>query len=440
MIREYIKANRYVISLLTFFIFGLSLYINTSYFVSKEALHFYPPFVPGVQHTVNSMLGGEYYSIAESLAAGKGYSSPFRVDTGPTAWQPPVYPLLLAGLIMLLPAKFFVSLVVLIFKNIVLVTTGLVLYEIARRTRVRLRAVWVVYLYCLWLLCYFRWFFQFSHDEWIVLFFMNLVFCGAVFISKYPLNMLSAFGWGAIGGLVMLTTPIGGLVWIVLSIGSLFAQNTKKIVFAFCVMGLFISPWVARNYVVFEKVILMKSNFYFDVYHNNQTFDGIVYDTYEIEEHPYFTVSADPESLYKQVGEAEFLDVYREKFFRDIMEHPDKYLTNIKNRFLAALIIFYPYTEHELFLPWQAFFHSLPLTGILLLAFFRQARHAHYFRIALLMYVVYLTPYILVSYYTRYSIGLTQLKILFIFWAIDLGVFHLRRIRVKFLNSPRAIT
>src|SRR5216684_604934 len=36
-------------------------------------------------------------SIAYALAAGKGFSSPFRRETGPTAWLTPVYPLLVAG-------------------------------------------------------------------------------------------------------------------------------------------------------------------------------------------------------------------------------------------------------------------------------------------------------------------------------------------------------
>ena len=31
-----------------------------------------------------------------------------------------------------------------------------------------------------------------------------------------------------------------------------------------------------RNYLVFKKIILMKSNFYFDLYHNYQATDGIV--------------------------------------------------------------------------------------------------------------------------------------------------------------------
>src|SRR5580692_1768803 len=36
--------------------------------------------------------------IAYSIAGGKGFSSPFQRDSGPTAWLPPVYPYLLAGI------------------------------------------------------------------------------------------------------------------------------------------------------------------------------------------------------------------------------------------------------------------------------------------------------------------------------------------------------
>ncbi len=40
-------------------------------------------------------------NIAHSVADGKGFSSPFRVDTGPTAWMSPVYPLILAAIFKL---------------------------------------------------------------------------------------------------------------------------------------------------------------------------------------------------------------------------------------------------------------------------------------------------------------------------------------------------
>lgn len=69
-IRAYIQANKHAICGLIFFVFGVSLYANTSYFVNRDALRFYPPFVAGVQHTQNTHLGGQYYAIAEALAAG----------------------------------------------------------------------------------------------------------------------------------------------------------------------------------------------------------------------------------------------------------------------------------------------------------------------------------------------------------------------------------
>jgi hypothetical protein len=434
-IRGYIKTYKYVLIILTVYVFGLSLYANSSYFVNKEALRFYPPFVSGVQHNVNTMLGAEYYSIAESLAAGKGYSSPFCIDTGPTAWQPPMYPLILAGLLQVYPSKYFVVLVIIVFKNSILVFTGILLYGIAKKTRLCLPAGFILILYCSWLLCFFRWFFQFSHDEWLLLFFMNSILVGIVWLRTHIVGYKTAIVWGGLGGFAMLTSPIAGLVWIISSLMNILKKNTKKIIISFFCVGVLASPWVIRNYMVFGKIILMKSNFYFDAYHINQAKDGIVYYTYEVLEHPYCTVRQDPDSLYKRVGESEFLEMYREKFLLDIRDNPNKYLQNIKHRFIAVLIKFYPYTEHELFVPWQTFFHVLPFLSIIALLFLRRGENTLYVQTALVMYVVYLMPYILVSYYMRYSIPLTQIKILFIFWAIDMGVSRLFRNLEPSLNQ-----
>lgn len=43
-------------------------------------------------------------NIAHSVATGHGFASPFRVDTGPTAWMTPVYPLLLGGVMKMFGA------------------------------------------------------------------------------------------------------------------------------------------------------------------------------------------------------------------------------------------------------------------------------------------------------------------------------------------------
>ena len=45
----------------------------------------------------NFNFGFEAGRIARSLVAGRGYGSPFNGVSGPTAWLPPLYPLLMAA-------------------------------------------------------------------------------------------------------------------------------------------------------------------------------------------------------------------------------------------------------------------------------------------------------------------------------------------------------
>ncbi len=61
-------------------------------------------------------------NIAHSLATGKGFSSPFRVDTGPTAWMTPAYPLLLAGIFRLFGAYTFGAWAAAVLLNILCCT------------------------------------------------------------------------------------------------------------------------------------------------------------------------------------------------------------------------------------------------------------------------------------------------------------------------------
>src|SRR6266446_10802614 len=56
-------------------------------------------------------------SIAYSLAVGKGFSSPFRRETGPTAWLTPVYPLLVAGVFRIFGILSAKSFFVVVFLN-----------------------------------------------------------------------------------------------------------------------------------------------------------------------------------------------------------------------------------------------------------------------------------------------------------------------------------
>src|SRR5947199_9549916 len=52
-----------------------------------------------VEH--NFSFGWEMGSVGHALALGRGFSDPFGVETGPTAWEPPLYPFLIGGVFKL---------------------------------------------------------------------------------------------------------------------------------------------------------------------------------------------------------------------------------------------------------------------------------------------------------------------------------------------------
>ena len=57
-------------------------------------------------------------NIAASLASGHGFSSPFRIETGPTAWMPPAYPWLLAGIFRVFGVRTYGSFLAAVALNI----------------------------------------------------------------------------------------------------------------------------------------------------------------------------------------------------------------------------------------------------------------------------------------------------------------------------------
>ena len=60
----------------------------------------------------------EVGNIAHSIATGHGFASPFRVDTGPTAWMTPLFPMLLAGIFRVFGSYSFHAWLVVVLLNI----------------------------------------------------------------------------------------------------------------------------------------------------------------------------------------------------------------------------------------------------------------------------------------------------------------------------------
>ncbi len=100
--------------------------------------------------------GWEMGRIARALATGFGYADPFTGHSGPTAWSPPLYPLLIAGVFKIFGVYTAASAWVLLTINSVFsAATSSVIYEIAARCfqhtgRGRKIALWSGWLWALY--------------------------------------------------------------------------------------------------------------------------------------------------------------------------------------------------------------------------------------------------------------------------------------------------
>ena len=116
-------------------IFGLALYANLELAINDSSYYqYFPPFTNRNANT-NGNMGGEFFNIALSLYKGNGFADPFNRPTGPTAWQPPLYPLFMAGLLWVFDGNRDILMAVTIFLQVyVLIATGLLVVALAGQT------------------------------------------------------------------------------------------------------------------------------------------------------------------------------------------------------------------------------------------------------------------------------------------------------------------
>ncbi|HXR39845.1 MAG TPA: hypothetical protein VN776_12155, partial [Terracidiphilus sp.] len=267
---------------------GCAVYANLSFAVSNRANYrYFPPFEHNINANENDQLGAEYFNIARSLFRGQGFSNPFGEQTGPTAWMPPVLPAILAGVLWACDGdKHTVMAVVIFFQVAVLSGTGLLVWALAGQ-KSRLAGAVAATAYFVGLLCHFRLCFQFTHDSWLVLLALDLLLAGLCW-GRLLRSLRAAAGWGVFGGLCALASPALGLTWGMLSLAAGGRRGAwRPLAAATLAAGLTLTPWTARNYAVFGRLIPVKSNLAYELYQSQcLQADGVLQgDTFR--QHPY---------------------------------------------------------------------------------------------------------------------------------------------------------
>jgi 4-amino-4-deoxy-L-arabinose transferase-like glycosyltransferase len=210
--------------------------------------------------------GWEMGRIARSIAQGHGYSSPYGDSTGPTAWEPPLYPYLMAAVFKLFGIYTYASAWVLLTINSLLsALTCIPIYLIASKTLGERVALWSART---WAFLPYIWYWS-VHWIWDTTFtplVLSLIFLLALELEEsrgwrdwIVFGLL--WGLGALANPTMLAfLPFCGL-WIWRQRRRRSLPSLPRIALSSAIFFLVLAPWLVRNYQVFGRFVFLRDDF-----------------------------------------------------------------------------------------------------------------------------------------------------------------------------------
>ncbi len=281
--------------------------------------------------------------VARCIAQGHGFSSPYEGNTGPTAWEPPLYPYLMAGVFKLFGIYSQRSAWVLLSINSLFATlTCIPIYWIAHRTFGERVAIWSAYA---WALNPYVWYWS-IHWIWDTTFTPLVLAC--IFLLALELGYVAPdapvrgrwndtaawilfgalYAIGALGNPTMLAfLPFCGLwIWhqrFRQGLPSLGGVALSSLVF-FAVL----SPWVIRNYEVFHRFVFLRDDFGLQVRLGNGPYaDGMLM--------AYLQPNLNKLELekFQNEGELAYAESCKRQAFDWIRAHPGRFAVISLKRF-----------------------------------------------------------------------------------------------------------
>jgi len=214
----------------------------------------------------NFGFGWEMGRIAAALASGHGFSNPFGPLTGPTAWEPPLYPYLTAGVFMICGTySKAAAFVLLTLNSFFSALTCVPIFRVARRMfseKVAVGSAWAwallpnVMFWC-------------TRSVWetslSALLFATLIWLALTLEERDGLRPWFELGllWGiaALNSPSLLSfLPAAGL-WAWYRRAKSGKRSLAGVALASVVFFACITPWLVRDYRTFGKFIFIRDNF-----------------------------------------------------------------------------------------------------------------------------------------------------------------------------------
>jgi 4-amino-4-deoxy-L-arabinose transferase-like glycosyltransferase len=214
----------------------------------------------------NFDFGWEMGRIGRALTEGEGFSSPFLSPTGPTAWEPPLYPFLIAGVFKVFGIYSRASALVLLTLNSVFsALTCVPIFLIGKRCFSEKVAVWTAWTWAVLPPIIFwctRWVWETS----LAALLLALIFWLTLAMEEAD-DLKPWLGFGLLWGVAALTNPsllsflpaAGLWVWWRRTLHG--RPSIDGIALAALMFFACIAPWLIRNYRTFGQPIFIRSNF-----------------------------------------------------------------------------------------------------------------------------------------------------------------------------------
>jgi hypothetical protein len=257
--------------------------------------------------------------IARAIVEGRGFASAFHDSNWSTAWIAPVYPALLACVFRIFGVGTSASVVAAVLLNVVFASlTAVVLAKLGREQLGETAGIVAAWAWALAPpLLFMPWL------PWETC--LSGLVLAVGFMATLRLGMASRlreWAWcGAIWSFAALLNPSILAPLPVLAVGAaLQGRRWKGLAMMMGVSVLGVLPWTARNFVVFGRVVPIRSNFWPEVYFGNEGFSL----------HP-----TGNSMLYQKEGELQFAADLKDRTLGFVRSNPREFVRLTQARIVA---------------------------------------------------------------------------------------------------------
>jgi 4-amino-4-deoxy-L-arabinose transferase-like glycosyltransferase len=246
-------------------------------------------------------------NIAHSLASGQGFASPFRVNTGPTAWMPPVYPVLLAAIFRIFGPYTFNSFLAAALFNIFCATlTSIPIFFAGKRiaglsVAATAAWLWAIFPNAILLPVESMW------DASLSALLVATILWATMALAESP-RVRDWCAYGLLWGLTLLANAtLIALLPLLLAWLAYRAQKQNRkclgnLALSVAIVLLCCAPWTIRNYKVFHAFVPLRSGLGLQLWLGN---NDNTQDIFRAERHPIY--DATERAQYIQMGEVAYM-------------------------------------------------------------------------------------------------------------------------------------